>query len=248
MRVRFLVLIVLLVGFLLAAAGLTSAGEYSDPSGYGFRYPEGWVAVSELDRDSVAKEVREWLDNQAIDLTVLSVVVVDPGPKEFSPNCNVVLIEGEIPVTDGTLQDMLGALPGKYRSMKIEVSNLKGALQQVGANQAIVFHYDTKLPGVPFPLHQQQVYLPGGGKTHIITCTTTIDRIAQDDLAFQSILATFQVPPVQGSRLNWNEVGSSSLIGGIVGGLTAGIVVGLMQLRKRKPRPEPSDDGDDELR
>ena len=78
MRVRFLVL---LVGFLLAAAGLTSAGEYSDPSGYGFRYPEGWVAVSEIDRDSVAKEVREWLDNQAIDLTVLSVVVVEVIPR-----------------------------------------------------------------------------------------------------------------------------------------------------------------------
>ena len=217
---------ILVLSFLMTAARLASAGEYLDPSGFAFRYPEGWIAVNEQGRATLAKEVREWFDNQAFDLQALSVLVVDPTSQEFAPNCNVVVNSSEIPVTERTLEELRGALPGQYKSMGIEISRLRADIQEVGANRAIVLHYDTKLPGVPHDLHQQQVYVPGGGRTHIITCTTTIDRVAQDDMAFQSILASFRVPPVEGGRFDWKAIGSSSMTGGIVGGLTAGIVAG----------------------
>lgn len=51
------------------------------------------------------------------------------------------------------------------------------------------------MPGETLPSRQRQVYIPGGGNTFIVTCTGEADRFDGYVPTFDSILASFKVPP-----------------------------------------------------
>jgi hypothetical protein len=189
----------LLAGLLLATSGGAAfGGTYADPSGFSFTYPEGWTAVTRASlgdvHQALPQEVKDWVAKNNLDLNRVAVVLVRNGGGEFLENLNVVVDKQQIPVDDKTLRQLTDGLPGQYRSMGATVDDVRGRVQKVGSRDAVVVDFRSRLPGVPYPLRQRQVMIPGGGNTYIVTCTARAESFDQHLPTFEKILANFQAP------------------------------------------------------
>ncbi|MGC3965921.1 MAG: hypothetical protein QM775_00675 [Pirellulales bacterium] len=159
---------------------------------------------------------------------------------------NVVVEKKQIPLDQKTLDELADFLPQQFKQVGADCTIIRKSLQKYGANQAGILEYDARLPGIPMPLKQRQVYFVGGGKTFIVTCTATAGTFTKYAPTFDAMLASFEVPEPVG--FNWSKVlaGGSrgAIIGGLVG-LAAGLIGGGVALMKKlsggkRPKtPEP---------
>ena len=238
-----------LAGLLLLICATASGGDYTDPSGFAFTYPEDWIplthsAMSEVNQ-AIPQELKNWVAKNNVDLSRVAVVLLRNGREEFVENLNVVVVKQQIAVDDKTVQKMTESLPKQYRSMGMNVDNFQGRVQKVGSHNAVVveYQYQSPLPGVTSELRQRQVFFPGGGKTYIVTYSATTDSFDRHLPIFEKILASFQVPAPVAMGFDWSRVATTGLVGGIVGGLFGGMAVA-RKMFSRQSKPEP--DGESE--
>lgn len=229
---KLLASVVLFLVFPIAADG----GEHHDPTGYSFSYPGGWIAVTKelgkLGREALPEDVRSYLAKNNVDLGRMSIMLIRDADEEFLENVNVVVDHQEMPMVDDSRQKLVELLPGQYRSLGAEMSNVRGQLRNVGKHDAVVLDYNVKLPTVPKLLRQRQAYLAGGGNTYIVTFTANSDSFAKYEPTFDTILASFDVPAPTRKGFDWKQMA----ITGLVGGLAAGLL-GLYQKFFKKKQP-----------
>jgi hypothetical protein len=215
----------LVLATLVLATGATStvAGEYRDPTGFSFVYPEGWFVVPNLQdvtKDkSLPPGIRNWLEKHPIDLNKARLLLVRNADDEFLQNLNVVVVDQQQPVNDTLLKQNLKLFPQQFTSMGLNVNDLQGRLQKVGINEALVFDYRFIVPGTETEVKQRQVHIPGGGKTFIVTCTWKADTSADSLQPFENMLASFNVPAPIARRFDMTSVLRGAIIGAVIGAL-----------------------------
>ncbi|MBL9082486.1 MAG: hypothetical protein JNK76_11800 [Planctomycetales bacterium] len=233
-------LVALFVGWLPL---VVAAGEHVDPSGYRFTYPDGWTAITKDIKHShgaLPKEVSDWIEDNKVDLSKLSVVVIRNGEEEFLENMNVVVEKQQMPLDEKMLQELVSLLPQQYKSMGADVTIKKSAKTSYGPNDALMVEYTARLPGVPMLLEQRQVFFTGGGKTFIVTCTGAGTNFVKYGPAFDKILASFDVPARTASSFDWGRVFSGGVNGAVIGGLVGllgGLAVMVKKLFAKKQQP-----------
>jgi hypothetical protein len=224
-RGKAVIVVVTLFGWAAPMAG----GEFSDPTGYSFTYPDGWIAVTNpgknFNQGLLPRETQSWLNKNKVGLDRISMVLVRHGQGEFLENLNVVVDRQQIQVDGDAVRKLLDMQTQQYRSLDAIVEKAEGSLRKLRANKAIVLDYETRLPGVPFPLRQRQVCFPGGGNTYIVTCTAKADTFARHFQTFETILATFSVPPpIAPSPIRQLFDLRGSLVGAIIGAAVGGLI------------------------
>ena len=243
MRQTLLLLPALLV-LVAAAAGFSA--EHKDPAGFSFRYPDEWVAVTGLNEGMLQPAVRDWLKQGEVDFSRIDVIVVDPRQTDFFANCNVLRVPGELAITEATRQKLLKEAADQFQRAGITVENLRIDIRRFGMHDAIVFDFDSRMPFLQERLHQRQAHFPGGGQTHVVTCSAPASRFPQYEQPFDMILSSFHVPPRQSTGFDWKNVRSSATTGAIIGGLAGAVAVLLQQFKKKKvpATPAPMPDGE----
>lgn len=233
----------LVLGALVALIGASEvrAGDYADPSGFAFAYPEGWVVVN---RDAMGdvnsalpSEIKDWVARNNYDLGRVAMILLRNGEEEFLENLNVVVSPQEIAATAASVRGLTDEMSAQYQAMGIEVKNLQGRVEQVGDRDAVVFDYVAQLPGQPDRLRQRQVMFPGGGKTYVVTCTALTDTFNEHEATFNRVLASLQAPAPTRRGLDWGEVARSAGIWGLIGGALGG---GIWLVQKLRGRVKPA--------
>lgn len=230
------------IHFALAASAF--GGEYSDPSGFSFTYPNGWVAINRASmgdmREVLPEAIRDWVTSNNVDLSRVAVVLLRDAEDEFLENLNVVVDEKQqIPVKDSTVKQLTEMMPKQYESMGINITSLKVRIEKVGDRDAIVVDYRTQLPGVPSPLRQKQVMFPGGGKTYTVTCTMKDESHAEYRPVFDKMLASFKMPEPKGFAMN------RTLLYAVIGGAGGALLGGLTWIVKKLSRKDDTDNADE---
>lgn len=212
---------------LLIGVGSVFGGDYADPSGFSFTYPENWIPVTRPAMGDVHRalpqEVQNWLAKNNVDFNRVAVVLIRHGREEFLENLNVVVEKQQIPANDKTVKQLTDVLAKEYGSMGVKVDNYQARVQKVGSHDAVVMEYQMQLPDVAFPLRQKQVVFPGGGKTYIVTCTGRVDSFDQYQPIFEKVLASFQVPAPVAGGADWDPVVLAGMVVGFIGVLVAGL-------------------------
>jgi hypothetical protein len=232
-----------LIGILISLAFVTAAvgGEYNDPSGFSITYPDGWFSVAKFNAQvgKLPQELRNWIAKNNIDLDKISVVVVRSGQDDFLENANVVVTPQEIPINDQSLKELVNGIKQQYRTLGISIDKLEGHEQQVGDNQVIILNFEGSMPAIPFLLRQRQMYLPGDGKSYIVTCTGKADTFATYSPIFDSILASFKTPPSIANGFRWNRPIVIAAICGAIGGAIGGLIAVPKKFGAEKKRTPP---------
>jgi hypothetical protein len=200
-----------------AAAG----SEYRDPTGYSFTYPEGWFIASSRREVTGGKplpqEIQTWLDKNRADLNKVSVFLIRHGPEDFHENLHVAVLPFQAPINDRALKDLLKTLPEKFSSIGAKLENLEGRVQTTGNNESLVVEYQITLAGAASPMHQRQLYIPGGGKTYVVTCSGKADTFATYAPTFDTILASFKTPPPISKQVDSAAYRAGYIVGVVVG-------------------------------
>ena len=214
------------------------AGNYADPSGFSFTYPDGWIPVNRAAmgnvNDVLPPEVKNWVAKNNVNLNQLPVMLIREGHEEFLENLNVVIHPQQIPVDESTVKKLTGIVGQQYTAIGGKVTDVQGSVQKMSSRDVIVMEYQARLPGNPFLLRQRQVSFPGGGKTYIVTCTAKADTFAKFQPAFDSVLASFQAPDPVAQGLNWNRAALTGVVGGVLGALI-GVVSWLAKKFAKRP-------------
>jgi hypothetical protein len=217
-----------LIGLILLTCGQSAfGGSYADPSGFSFRYPDGWIPVTRATMGDLNQvlpgEVKDWISRNRVDLNRLQVVLIRAGRDEFLESLNVVVDNQQIPVNDDTAKKLTSTIAQKYGAMGVKVDDVQGRVQKVGSYDAVVVEYQAQMPGVPETLRQRQVLFPGGGKTFIVTCTAKANSFDKYQPTFDTVLASFQVPAPVAQGFDWDRVETMTVVGGLIGGLIGGL-------------------------
>ncbi len=188
-----------LVGLLLLTCGDFAFGDgYSDPSGFSFTYPDGWVPITRATMNDpnqkIPQEVKNHLAKNKVDFDTVAVMLLHVDRADALDNLNVVVAKQQIPVNDQSVKELFAMLPKQYAALGVKVDNLQVRVQKVGSHDALVVDCQSRHPGSSAPLRQRQVMIPGGGKTYIVTCSAKADRFAKSEPTFDKILASFKVP------------------------------------------------------
>lgn len=221
----------LVLGALVALVGASEvrAGNYADPSGFAFAYPEGWVVVNRDAMDDVNSalppEIKDWVARNKYDLGRVAMILLRNGSEEFLESINVVLSSQEISTTEASVRTLIEEISGQYESMGVEIKNLKGHVERVGNRDAVVVDYVAHFPSQPDRLRQRQVLFPGGGKTYVVTCTAKTDTFNDYEPTFTQALASFQAPAPTVKRFDWGNFGRTTLARALFGGIV-GLLIG----------------------
>jgi hypothetical protein len=231
-----------LVGLIVLACGQAAfGGTYADPSGFSFTYPDGWVPVTQAAvNQGLPPEVKNWMAKNKVDLNRVAMILIRDGRDEFLDNLNVVVEGQQIPVEDRTVKKLTGMLPQQYAAMGVQVEDFQGRVQKVGARDAVVLEYRARMPGEPDTLRQRQFMLPGGGKTYIVTCTSSVNSFEKYKPTFDGVLASFQAPAPVAGGFDWMRVVLMGVVGGVIGGLAW-----LVKKLSGKARPKQGSDAPD---
>lgn len=226
---------------LLACEAVAVGGQYADPSGFSFTYPDGWVPITRAamgDVDQIVPpKMKSWIAEQNIDLNRIKVILVRDARGAYLANLNFVVLGQQIPVNEQAAKRLTETLVRKYESMGMTVADIKGHVRRYGKRQTIVVEYQVNMPGVPVPLRQMQVVFPGGGKSFLVTCSGAADSFASHRPTFDQILTSVQVPEPLASGPDWDRVAivAGSAVGAVIGALA---VVLIRLSRKSKPKKE----------
>ncbi len=227
--------IVLLVSIAaLARAPSCPAAEFKGPEGFTLQYPAGWIVASKQQQDQV-RGVAEELVGQAnlSGSPRFAALIHDPKQDEFMENVNVVVTPGSPSIDDKAVEAYVAALRQQFTSAGMNLAHARAERMRVGDRDAISAHYDLTLPGIPEPLRQWQVVVPGAGRTYVITCSAPPSQFGQYEPQFTSIVNSFRID--RGLAGVWDSLPGPVRVG-IVGGMIGGLVGGLVGAAKKVGR------------
>jgi hypothetical protein len=231
--------------FLLTSSGKAFGEDYTDPSGFSFTYPEGWVLLTADKlkdiKQFIPEETKNWINKNKIDFSRVKLMLIrEPKAREeFVENLNVVVEKQQLPLDDQSVKKLTGSLTKEYEAIGAKIENFKSRVEKVGSREALVIDYKTQLPGATAPIRQRQVYFPGGGKTYIVTCTASVNSFDKYAPKFEKILETFKLPdPVpdkMAMSFDWNQILTLGWVKGVIvlGVLAAGLLAIMRLLMKR---------------
>jgi len=232
---------------------VAAGGEYRDPSGFSFTYPEGWSALTKLTAESLLPpEIKRWLATNKFDLNQICVMLVHHGHGDFLETVNVIISPEAIPICDESARELAGLITTQFRFAGMSFESPVAQVRQIGEKQAIVIDLLMHKPGVPVPIRERQFYLTLGGNTYLITCVGSAESFARYPSIFEHMVASFHADASAPSRVgvgtgsvemkspdndgaaaeNANEAGSAITIltsnRPVVIGVTVGAVVGMI--------------------
>jgi hypothetical protein len=181
------------VGLLFATARFALAGQYTDPAGFSFTYPEGWTPLSKHSQASIPQEVKIGLAKNHIDLSKVNVALLHPTTGDFYENLNVIVTPGSAPIDEAGCRELRSVIPQQMRLLGVTIDDVQAEVQQIGENKAIIIEFESRMPGVSFPLHQCQFYMSAGGKMFIVTCTAKAADFSQFAPTFAQIAGSFKL-------------------------------------------------------
>lgn len=226
----------LIVCVLLATGTAARAETYSDPSGFSFTYPSGWTPVNRSlladAQKEIAPELQAWLKRNQVNLDQVAVMVIRQGQDKFLENVNVVVQDGETPISDGTAKQMTTQVPKQYADMGAKVSNYFAAVQKIGEANTIVSQYRVRMPGSSDLLFQRQVAFVGGGKTFIVTFTGLERTFTFHEPAFSVMLDSFRTPASSAPGFDMSRV----IVGATIGCVIGGVVGAVLWFVRRQPK------------
>lgn len=211
---------------------LATAGEFRDPSGFSFLFPDDWTAVTKANLKSVPAEVQERFRNGSFDLSKTSVVVVAPSVSGLAANVSVAVLPACLPINDKSRQELTNTIQKRLAAIGIRIEGLRSEVYRDGVREAIVFDVDSNKPASSVPIRQRQVYFTGGENTFVVTFTSTAEQFADFRPQFYMIQTSFRVPPL--SAKGWWKMYGASLLSYI---LTGAIIVFLIWARRRASPP-----------
>lgn len=237
----------LFVALILLAGGQLAGGDtLSDPSGFSFTYPDGWVAVNRESigdvRQKVSEETKGWVSSN-VDFSRLTAILVRDSDDEFRDNLNVVVDPRQLPLTDQNRIQVTRAIAEEYGKMGVKLDDVQSRIQKVGERDALVLEYQIALPNVPDVLRQRQVMFPGGGKTYVVTCTSRASTFDLYRPVFDEVLASFQVPAPVKTGFDWKRAVWMGVVGGALGGLAGALGWFKTRQQSGKASPPPSTTG-----
>src|SRR5207302_512213 len=98
---RFIAVLVLVISHSLLAGG-----EFRDPSGYSFTYPDGWFAVAKAGEafapEKLPLNTRDWLQRNNVQLDQIGMMLIRDTNEEFRENMNVVVRPGQTSLDTAT--------------------------------------------------------------------------------------------------------------------------------------------------
>lgn len=216
----------------LAGAAAAQAGDYSDPSGYSLRYPDGWQLINKQNLGNldatVPQETRDWVAKNGASFNSVALIILRSGRADFSENVNLVVTDGEIPLTDGSVREVSRRL-----KEALKVTDLNARVGTAGTRAAIIADYSVALPGMAIPLRQRQVSIPGGGKTYLFTCTALPDTFDANSAAFDAITGSFNGPAATSPAGGGQGIVAGALKTGGIGAVIGGTVGGLVWLIRK---------------
>ena len=161
---------------------------------FSFTHPKDWTPVNAATLAQVNKEVKKWISKSTVDFKRVKMLLIRDSDSEFSENMNVVVVNKQVPVKQATVKQLKQVFTRQFAKLGIKISDLKGQVQKIGANNVVAVEYKSRIPGNPDPLWQKQVLFAGGGKTYVVTCTALASSFERYLPIFDGILASFQVP------------------------------------------------------
>jgi hypothetical protein len=239
-----------IVRAVIVALFLTSsawAEDYTDPSGLSIKVPDGWILVSKEKFRSATGEldgpIKEFITKNKIDLKAIDFMIGrETKDEEFSENLNLVVREGELPVSNEMAAELKTIMSGEYKRIGAEIKSLETSLTKINGQDRMVIDSVMKIPGLPDVLAQKQVFFVGGGKTFIITCTALESTLARYTPQFDAMLKSIKIPSKDAKAMvvGWlTELDPPTLIGGIIGAVV-GFVAGLRAIIQRKLKVQPA--------
>lgn len=224
---------------------MAAAGSYSDPTGFSLTYPDGWEAITESRVNNTADVLPEtmlrWLRTNRINFNAVKLILLrDGAPDTFLENVNVVVVDGEIPLTDKAVQELSDVVPRQYANVGVRIANLRMRVEERGGRKLLVSDYQLTFPpevSEVGTVQQRQFQIPGGGKTFTVTCTSRPETFATWEGAFEQVATSFQGPPSGSTGSVLGQALKSGAVWGVIGAVIGGIVGGLISVLSKKRRP-----------
>lgn len=214
-----------MVTALLLGSSHAVAGLYADPSGFSIVYPDGWYPLSKADQGQIQSELppelKRMIDDNQIDLSRIAVMIMRSGEGEYLEGINVVVENSQIPVSSSKISELTDMIGKQFRSVGADFTLVGSSVLPYASRDVYVINYQVTLPGVGVPLHQRQYLVPGGGKTYIVTCSSTTSEFPKYESTFEEMMKSFQAPEPKKTGFDLGRSGTLGAIGGIVGGLVA---------------------------
>ncbi|QEL19938.1 hypothetical protein [Limnoglobus roseus] len=227
---------------LLAATGPAAGGEFADGTGFSITYPDEWVALRNDQLGDLRKllptDFTEWVRRNNLDLKRIEVLIVCPGRGEFFDSLNLIIDDHQVPLTDKAIGQVADELIGVYAKMGVTVEDFRARADRVGPRDAVVIDFTSRFPDDPLLYRHRQVLIPGGGRTYIVTCSSTAAAFDQHAAAFDAMLASVKAPPPAGKPFPMDGVVRIVLFAvvfAIAGGVAraAGTIVSYLRTRRR---------------
>lgn len=187
-------------------------------SGYSIRYPAGWRVIDPQSTSSMTRAA-------ACDLVITKGLGV-----EGSPNLNVVISRGEMPINDEA-RETLRQMPQQAASMlRGRAENVVVRDETINGQPGLTVQYDMTAGGKK--LTQMAFSMPKGGKTYIFTCTGPRESFRSLEPTFRMMIASVEVSFLN-SMPRW-------LLFALIGGGISLLAAVLGKVFKSSPAPMPS--------
>ncbi len=210
---------------LLLGSSSVLADLYADPSGFSIVYPDGWYPLSKADQGQIQSELppelKRMLDDKQVDLNRIAVMIMRGGEGEYLEGINVVVENSQIPVSSSKISELTEMIGKQFKSIGADFTLVGSSILPYASRDVYVIDYSVTLPGVGIPLHQRQYLVPGGGKTYIVTCSSTTTAFPTYESTFEEMMRSFQAPEPKKTGFDLGRSGTLGAIGGVVGGLVA---------------------------
>lgn len=189
---------VMFAGLVLLACGATTlAGEYKDPSGFSFTYPDGWVLLTpdkiKGSKAGLSEEIKSWIDEHEEGLTSMAAILVRDSKDEYLESLGVLVNPVQVPANPETVKAFSTVLKTQYKTMGLELNNFNCSVQDIANRKSVVAEYDIHLDGEEDD-HEKRLVIPGGGKSYIFVCTGSDKSYKKYEPVFGQVLASLKVP------------------------------------------------------
>ena len=211
-----------------------AAGELHSAQGFSLRCPDGWVVVTDQNRDGLPKTVRDLLGKSGgIDPSRIAAFLVDPADDGFLENINVEVTAGAKPVDEKTGEKFRHTLLQQLKRMGMEPRDLRVEEIEVAGHDAFSARYDVSFPFHDRRIRQWRVQIPVETRTYVVTCSSEAADFDRFEPVFGEVIDSVQL---HGGKLDsWFHL-PAALRAAVIGGTVALMVAGIALLVRRKRR------------
>jgi len=219
----FILLILLSVCPLLAQA---NEKFYNSPDKYSITTPPGWEIASKDQMGFLEENFNAVIKTklESLDFDHISVAIFDPGNDDFMENMNIVITEGEIPVSKSSIKEYKQYMIPEFEKLGMQIISVTGEIEKIGDHKCLsmgIVYKQSLIEGIPdVESKLLQVVIPGKKRSFIISCTAANSNFSTYLPLFRKSIASFVD---LNKKTGWDAL-PGALRGGIIGGLIALVI------------------------